>query len=78
MWIGDVDIPSLLSAHRQDRVVLNVVAGASVAPPSGLPLPLPLTERIASKIGTTLSDAGRESPIDFSAHAPQSSSSPSY
>lgn len=49
MWIAEVDLPwKLIEAQREDRLVIFVGAGASVAPPSNLPSFRQLAGDIAS------------------------------
>jgi hypothetical protein len=63
VWMGSVDIPDeLVRAHREDRLVFFVGAGASVDPPSALPLFVPLAERIAREVGHVPTDEERERP----------------
>jgi hypothetical protein len=57
MRIRDVDFPpELVDAHRDGRLVLFIGAGASIAPPSGLPTFHGLTAEIAAESGVTLDD----------------------
>ncbi len=54
MWVGSVDVPEeLIRAHTDGRLVLFVGAGASVDPPSSLPLFGALAAQIAGEAGHT-------------------------
>lgn len=57
MRIHGVDFPShLIDEHRAGRLVIFVGAGASIDPPSNLPLFDKLTAKIAADAGTTIDD----------------------
>ncbi len=60
---GDVDIPrALIEAQRDDRLVIFVGAGASCAPPSGLPLFKQLAEIIVANSGVSVRDEDLDYP----------------
>lgn len=60
MRIRDVEVPEpLIDAHRRGDLVLFVGAGASIAPPSGLPDFRQLTADITAECNVSLTDAQR-------------------
>jgi len=54
MLLGDIDIPeSLLTAHKEGRLVIFTGAGVSMDPPSSLPSFRGLTRLVATRVQTT-------------------------
>lgn len=61
VWFGQLDIPDpVVQAHRDGNLIIFVGAGASVAPPSNLPLFDGLTNRILREAGATAAAAGAD------------------
>ena len=67
MWItGQVEVPeTVLLAQQRGQLVVFVGAGVSVAPPSALPLFVPLAERIAADAREPVTDEAKTHPDLF-------------
>jgi NAD-dependent SIR2 family protein deacetylase len=67
VWITpDVNVPdALLTAQRDDRLVIFAGAGVSVDPPSSLPLFKSLARRIGEDAGVTASEQDLDPPDRF-------------